>query len=105
MNTQTSQELKLRHPVKQIHITTAQIDSVVGDRYNDRGVLVRRSSHSGHWLRGLCSTGTHRWEVDQAEILYAEPKIVDGRHPTQIPGALKLWASLVAAADDDDAIG
>ena len=91
--------IKSHHPVHTIHITSKEINSVVGTQ-----------GYYGHWLRGLCSTGDHRWKVTQREIVYGPeaPKENERHYATDEPAnspyairqqkdGVRLWNRLVQA--------
>lgn len=106
LNSKLTPPLKLSHPVKQIQITTAQLQSIVGDKIDKKGVVIRRSQYAGHWLRGLSSGSGYRWKVTQREILYGPdaPKpgerqfYSDHSYRMKVNGR-ELWRDLVNAAD------
>ena len=96
------------HPIQRISITTAQIQSVVGDRLNERGEVVERNKFcSQHWLRGLHSSSPHRWTIGFNEVVYGDVERKNGEpayrsdRERALANGVSLWEKLVEAVDMD----
>lgn len=99
---------KHTHTVQTIHITTEQIQSVVGDQIDSKGNLVRRNYFcANHWIKGLHSTGSHRWRLGFAEVVYGDVETLQGDRAytsdrqSAVRNGMELWDRLVAAVEPE----
>jgi hypothetical protein len=96
-----------RHPIDSIKIKTIQIESVCGDRTDSKGNLIKKNPrYWGHWIRGLSSTGEHRWTLTQDQIVYGIEPPKDGfqfasDRAKAYPNMRGMWADLVNAVEPE----